>query len=94
MRRRSSYDLNEDRGAEDIDGDFGVGRYPIIAAEMIHPRTADAAQRASAQGDHAIARGNGRAYEDAATGFRQTIALDHLNRMRAFDSKMGRVTVK
>ncbi|WFU14580.1 FAD-binding oxidoreductase [Bradyrhizobium sp. CB3481] len=72
----------------------GWGRYPIIDSEMIHPRTADAARRATAQGDQAVARGNGRAYGDAAIGIRQTIALTHLNRIRTFDPKMGRVTLE
>lgn len=72
----------------------GWGRYPIIDTEMIDPRTADAARRATAGGDRAVARGNGRAYGDAAIGVRQTIATAHLNRMRAFDSDTGRATVE
>ncbi|MBB4375121.1 FAD/FMN-containing dehydrogenase [Bradyrhizobium sp. cir1] len=72
----------------------GWGRYPIGDTEIISPRTADAARRATAAGDQAIARGNGRAYGDAAIGIRQTIALCHLNRMRAFDPTTGRVTVE
>lgn len=72
----------------------GWGRYPIIDTDMILPRTADAARRATAAGDRAVARGNGRAYGDAAIGVRQTIALTHLNRIRAFDPKTGRVTVE
>lgn len=72
----------------------GWGRYPIFDTEMIRPRTADAARRATAQGDKAVARGNGRAYGDAAIGISQTIALAHINRVRAFDSKTGRVTVE
>jgi len=72
----------------------GWGRYPIIETELISPRTADALRRAVAQGDQAIARGNGRAYGDAAIGVRQTIALVHLDRMRAFDAATGQVTVE
>jgi decaprenylphospho-beta-D-ribofuranose 2-oxidase len=72
----------------------GWGRYPINDTEMIHPRTADAARRATMSADHAIARGNGRAYGDAAVGVRQTIGMAHLNRMRAFDPGTGQLTVE
>jgi decaprenylphospho-beta-D-ribofuranose 2-oxidase len=72
----------------------GWGRYPIIDTDMIHPRSAVAVQRATAEGNQVIARGNGRAYGDAAIGARQTIALAHLNRMRAFDPETGRVTAE
>jgi decaprenylphospho-beta-D-ribofuranose 2-oxidase len=72
----------------------GWGRYPIIDTEMICPRIADTARQATMQGDQAIARGNGRAYGDAAIGVRQTISMAHLNRFRAFDAKTGQVTVE
>lgn len=72
----------------------GWGRYPIVDTEMIHPRTMDAAQRATVLGDRAIARGNGRAYGDAAIGGRQTISMAHLNRMRSFDARTNVVTVE
>lgn len=72
----------------------GWGRYPIIDTELINPRTADAVRRAMGQGDQTVARGNGRAYGDAAIGVRQTIAMAHLNRMRAFDSRTGQATVE
>jgi FAD/FMN-containing dehydrogenase len=72
----------------------GWGRYPIIDTEMVHPRTADAAQRATVRGDQTVARGNGRAYGDAGIGVRQTISMAHLNRMRAFNAQTGQVTVE
>ncbi|MCK1587166.1 FAD-binding oxidoreductase [Bradyrhizobium sp. 169] len=72
----------------------GWGRYPINDTEIIHPRTADAAQRATVQADQAVARGNGRAYGDAAVGVRQTIEMAQLNRIRAFDSRTGQLTVE
>ena len=72
----------------------GWGRYPTIDTELISPRAADAIRRATAEGDQAVARGNGRAYGDAAIGVRQTIATAHLNRMRAFDSATGQATVE
>jgi len=72
----------------------GWGRYPIIETELISPRTADALRQAIARGDQAVARGNGRAYGDAAIGVRQTIAMSHLDRMRAFDPATGQVTVE
>ncbi|KRR29408.1 FAD-binding oxidoreductase [Bradyrhizobium retamae] len=72
----------------------GWGRYPINDTEMIHPRTVDAARRATVQANPGIARGNGRAYGDAAVGVRQTIEMAHLNRMRAFDPRTGQLTVE
>jgi decaprenylphospho-beta-D-ribofuranose 2-oxidase len=72
----------------------GWGRYPIIDTEIIDPRTVDAARQATAAADQAIARGNGRAYGDAAIGVRGTITTTRLNRMRAFDSDKGRATVE
>jgi decaprenylphospho-beta-D-ribofuranose 2-oxidase len=72
----------------------GWGRYPILDTELIGPRTADTVARATANADQAVARGNGRAYGDAAIGVRQTIAMTHLNRMRTFDAAMGQVTVE
>ncbi|WP_024515759.1 FAD-binding oxidoreductase [Bradyrhizobium sp. Tv2a-2] len=72
----------------------GWGRYPIIDTELIGPRTTEAIVRATEQGDQAVARGNGRAYGDAAVGVRQTITMTHLNRMRAFDHATGQVTVE
>ena len=72
----------------------GWGRYPVIDTEMIHPRTADAAQRATARGDQAVARGNGRAYGDAGIGVRQTISMTQLNRIRAFDAQTGQLTAE
>jgi FAD/FMN-containing dehydrogenase len=72
----------------------GWGRYPIIETELISPRTADAVRQAIALGDQAVARGNGRAYGDAAIGVRQTIGMSHLDRMRAFDPATGQVTLE
>nr|WP_210263071.1 FAD-binding oxidoreductase [Bradyrhizobium brasilense] len=61
---------------------------------MIHPRTVETARQATVQADRAIARGNGRAYGDAAVGVRQTIEMVHLNRIRAFDPKTRNLTVE
>ena len=72
----------------------GWGRYPIIDTELIAPRTVEAVSRAVALGDQAVARGNGRAYGDAAIGVRQTIATTHLDRMRAFYAATGKVTLE
>jgi FAD/FMN-containing dehydrogenase len=41
-----------------------------------------------------IARGNGRAYGDAAIGERFTLSMRGLDRMRAFDPAMGRLVVE
>jgi FAD/FMN-containing dehydrogenase len=72
----------------------GWGRYPLIETELVEPRTSEAARRATARGEQAIARGNGRAYGDAGIGLRRTISMAHLNRMRAFDVRTGQATVE
>src|SRR5262249_39106578 len=44
--------------------------------------------------DGYVARGNGRAYGDAAVGQRNTVSTGHFDRMRSFDPTTGRVTVE
>jgi decaprenylphospho-beta-D-ribofuranose 2-oxidase len=72
----------------------GWGRYPIVDTELVSPRTMEAARLATAQGERSVARGNGRAYGDAAIGAQQTIAMGAIDRIRAFDGSTGRVTVE
>ncbi len=72
----------------------GWGRYPRVETEVVAPRTISDARRAIASEEGVIARGNGRAYGDAAIGARKTLDATCLNRMRAFDAATGRLTVE
>ncbi len=72
----------------------GWGRFPLAQTEVAAPHTIGEAQRATASSEGAIARGNGRAYGDAAVGACKTLDLTTLNRMRAFDPATGMLTVE
>jgi len=72
----------------------GWGRYPVIDADVVRPRTLAAVRRATACGDGTVARGNGRAYGDAAIGESRTIDVTALDRIRSFDVETGRITVE
>ena len=72
----------------------GWGRYPTVETEIVTPRTLEAARRLTAEGEGVVARGNGRAYGDAAIGVSRTIAMTALNRVCAFDVETGLLTVE
>jgi len=72
----------------------GWGRYPTVETEIVTPRTLEAARRLTAEGEGVVARGNGRAYGDAAIGVSRTIAMKALNRVCAFDVETGLLTVE
>jgi decaprenylphospho-beta-D-ribofuranose 2-oxidase len=72
----------------------GWGRYPQVETEIINPRTSDAIRSVTQQADGGVARGNGRAYGDAAIGTRQTFFIGRCDRIRAFDAASGLVTVE
>lgn len=72
----------------------GWGRYPIADTEVVTPRDIEAARAASAEGEAWVARGNGRAYGDAAIGARRTLVADRLDRIRVFDAETGCLTVE
>jgi decaprenylphospho-beta-D-ribofuranose 2-oxidase len=72
----------------------GWGRYPCAETEIVSCRDAASATRATAQSEGVIARGNGRAYGDAAIGTRTTLSMLALDRMRAFDPSSGLLTVE
>ncbi|WP_410217222.1 FAD-binding protein [Paracoccus sp. (in: a-proteobacteria)] len=57
-------------------------------------RDTDALPRFMPQYHGLVARGNGRAYGDAAIGTRRTLGVLGLNRMKAFDPQNGRLTVE
>ncbi|MBA3053362.1 MAG: FAD-binding oxidoreductase [Sphingomonadales bacterium] len=66
----------------------GWGRYPRLECAVSRPRDIAAAAALCAAGP-VIARGNGRAYGDAALGVPATLDMRSLNRMLAFDDAAG-----
>jgi decaprenylphospho-beta-D-ribofuranose 2-oxidase len=72
----------------------GWGSYPKIATERLAPR--DTAEVAGLIGTRTglIARGQGRAYGDAAIGMTSTLFSSGLDRMRGFDPGTGELTVE
>lgn len=72
----------------------GWGRYPVAATDLVQPGSPDAVPAMVAGRTGAIARGNGRAYGDAAIGEETTVSLRGLDRMRAFDPATGWLTVE
>jgi FAD/FMN-containing dehydrogenase len=70
----------------------GWGRFPVVDTEMLRPRSFAAVGGALAPG--AIARGNGRAYGDAAIGAARTIAMTGFDRVRSFDPATGRLRLE
>ena len=72
----------------------GWGRYPVFTTDLVTPRSVNAAGVLTAASQGIVARGNGRAYGDAAIGIGKTLSTVALNRMRAFDPTRGQVTVE
>lgn len=72
----------------------GWGRYPRLDSAWLAPPDAAGHAEALARASGGIARGNGRAYGDAAIGTGQTISTTHLDRYRAFDPQTGVLTVE
>ncbi|OWU85755.1 FAD-linked oxidase [Oceanicola sp. 22II-s10i] len=68
----------------------GWGRYPVAECEVTAPRDEAAVRAAVAQGP-VIARGNGRAYGDAAMQAQGTLDMRRMNKVIAFDPVAGRV---
>ncbi|WP_298884630.1 FAD-binding oxidoreductase [uncultured Bradyrhizobium sp.] len=71
----------------------GWGRFPVVDTEMLRPRSFGAVGEAVAV-TGTIARGNGRAYGDAAIGAARTIAMTALDRVRSFDPATGRIRLE
>ncbi|HZH52825.1 MAG TPA: FAD-binding oxidoreductase [Microvirga sp.] len=67
----------------------GWGRYPRHASEVLSPATPAALAHLLADREGIVARGNGRAYGDAAIGERLTLSTRSLDRIRAFDRTTG-----
>ncbi|HTO81095.1 MAG TPA: FAD-binding oxidoreductase [Methylomirabilota bacterium] len=69
----------------------GWGRFPRCASELVAPLTPACAARLQAERSEVVARGNGRAYGDAAVGKGVTLSMRGLDRMIAFDAATGTV---
>jgi decaprenylphospho-beta-D-ribofuranose 2-oxidase len=72
----------------------GWGNYPRIATERLAPRRPAAVPALLTGRNGLIARGQGRAYGDAAIGMAATLSSHGLDRMRGFDTATGRLTVE
>jgi decaprenylphospho-beta-D-ribofuranose 2-oxidase len=72
----------------------GWGRYPRHESELVEASAPAVVPDLLAKHSGIVARGNGRAYGDAAIGERVTLATRGLDRMRAFDPSTGRLTVE
>lgn len=70
----------------------GWGRHPVMDCEVTRPR-AWRDLEGMVQGDGTlIARGNGRAYGDAAVNRTRTVSMLGMDRMQAFDAATGSLT--
>jgi FAD/FMN-containing dehydrogenase len=69
----------------------GWGRYPILSGRLLRPRDCAAAVAAAEVGG-LIARGNGRAYGDAAINRETTLSMLDCDRILAFSPEDGRLT--
>ncbi|MCG2669351.1 FAD-binding protein [Bradyrhizobium sp. GCM10023182] len=70
----------------------GWGRFPVVDTEMLLPRSFEAVGEAVVAGS--VARGNGRAYGDAAIGAARTIGMTAFDRVRSFDPTTGRIRLE
>jgi decaprenylphospho-beta-D-ribofuranose 2-oxidase len=72
----------------------GFGRYPRVESEVVTARGPDHLAAVLKGLEGFVARGNGRAYGDAAIGECATVLMRGLDRMRAFDPSTGRLGSK
>ncbi|UPK35735.1 FAD-binding oxidoreductase [Bradyrhizobium sp. 186] len=72
----------------------GWGRFPVVDSELLRPRSFEAVGEAVAGCAGAVARGNGRAYGDAAIGASRTVAMTGFDRVRSFDPATGRIRLE
>ncbi|MGY3236984.1 MULTISPECIES: FAD-binding oxidoreductase [unclassified Bradyrhizobium] len=70
----------------------GWGRFPVVDTEVLRPRSFEAVADAVVAGS--VARGNGRAYGDAAIGTVRTIGMTGFDRIRWFDPATGRIRLE
>lgn len=72
----------------------GWGRFPVVDSEVLRPRSFQAVGAAVADVTGSVARGNGRAYGDAAIGAVRTIAMTGFDRVGSFDPATGRIRLE
>ncbi|MFC4171990.1 FAD-binding oxidoreductase [Microvirga sp. GCM10011540] len=72
----------------------GWGRYPRHESEVLSPATPTTLPKTIADKTGFVARGNGRAYGDAAIGERITVSTRGFDRIRAFDRTTGLIRVE
>ena len=72
----------------------GWGRFPVVDSEVLRPRSFEAVGAAVADVTGSVARGNGRAYGDAAIGAVRTIGMTGFDRVRSFDPATGRIRLE
>ncbi|MCK1420109.1 FAD-binding oxidoreductase [Bradyrhizobium sp. 180] len=70
----------------------GWGRFPVVDSNVLRPRSFAAVGEAVSAGT--VARGNGRAYGDAAIGAARTVAMTGFDRVRWFDPASGRIRLE
>ncbi|WP_339036013.1 FAD-binding oxidoreductase [Bradyrhizobium symbiodeficiens] len=70
----------------------GWGRFPVVDSDVLRPRSFAAVGEAVSAGT--IARGNGRAYGDAAIGATRTVTMTGFDRVRSFDPATGRIRLE
>lgn len=70
----------------------GWGRFPVVDSDVLSPRSFAAVGEAVVAGS--VARGNGRAYGDAAIGAVRTIGMTGFDRVRSFDPATGRIRLE
>lgn len=69
----------------------GWGRYPILNARTLRPRSVEELRHTVVSEPHLIARGNGRSYGDSAISTAATVDMRNFNRMVAFEPVSGRL---
>ncbi|WP_407157765.1 FAD-binding protein [Bradyrhizobium sp. STM 3557] len=72
----------------------GWGNYPTIATERLAPGRPDAVPALLMSRNGLVARGQGRAYGDAAIGMASTLSSRGLNRFRGFDAANCQLTAE
>jgi len=70
----------------------GWGRFPVVDSDVLRPRSFAAVGEAVSSGT--VARGNGRAYGDAAIGAVRTVGMTGFDRVRSFDPVTGRIRLE
>jgi FAD/FMN-containing dehydrogenase len=72
----------------------GWGRYPIVESVLLTPTSRKEALGAMCSANGVVARGNGRAYGDAAIGAEATLSILGLDRMIHFDPEGCLLTIE